>query len=126
VDLRATLFEACDVADERGGTPWREGHEFRDQEQLPASVRRAAVTAPVAGATTPVAGATTPVAGATTPVAGANVVRLVRQVVRELLLMEVTGQMPGGKDWCSQPWWRVSLWEAFWQGHAQAGGDEAC
>ena len=112
MDLRATLFEACDVADERGGTPWREGHEFRDQEQLPASVRRAAVTAPVAGATT--------------PVAGANVVRLVRQVVRELLLMEVTGQMPGGKDWCSQPWWRVSLWEAFWQGHAQAGGDEAC
>jgi len=105
VDLRAALFGARDVAVDCDGTRLREGHEFRDQEQVPACVQEAAVTVPVAGA---------------------NVVRLVRQVVRELLLMEVTGQMPGGKDWCSQPWWRVSLWEAFWQGHAQAGGDAAC
>ena len=105
VDLRTMLFAARELVEQCEGATLREGHEFYDQEQVPAWAQGDAKIAPVGGA---------------------NVVRLVRQVVRELLIMEITGQMPGGRDWCRQPWWRVGLWEAFWQGHAQAGGDAAC
>jgi hypothetical protein len=93
------LFEERDSGAEGRGRHLREGHEFRDQGQIPSDAQGG---------------------GTVVPVVGPAAVRLVKQVVRELLLIDVTGQMPGGKDWGSQPWWRVDLWEAFWRGRAQA------
>ena len=104
VDLRALLFETGDLAYGGGEAELREGRDFCNQEQVPAYAREVVVV----------------------PVAGPNVVRLVRQVLRELLMMEITRQMPGGRDWSGQPRWRVQLWEAFWQGYVQVGGDAVC
>ena len=89
VDLRPLLFGAEAEAD---GPVLREGHDFAGQSEVPGS------EAP------------------SRPVGGPGLLRLVGEIVREAMLLEVTGELPGGKAWSEQPWWRVGLWEAFWEG----------
>ncbi|MFQ6133600.1 MAG: hypothetical protein ACE5R4_16285 [Armatimonadota bacterium] len=36
-------------------------------------------------------------------------------VLSELEMAAWTGELPGGRPWSRQVWWRVALWEAFWR-----------
>lgn len=41
---------------------------------------------------------------------------MVMATLRELRLLEATGQLPGGVAYSRQPAWKVELWESWWDG----------
>lgn len=48
------------------------------------------------------------------------VAQLSAALLRELHMLQQTGQLPGDVSWSQQPAWRVELWESFWQTQATA------
>ncbi len=89
VDLRSLLLcEPVNAAE----CVYHEGRDFLGQADLPEGAA---------------------VGGRRMASVGRNLQRLIAEALREMLLMEIAGQTPGGKPWSEQPAWRVGLWEAF-------------
>ncbi len=84
----------------------REGHDFRDQQQLGELLPRLQTSSPHSDK-----------APNSTRLLAA---KLTAAVLDELQMFDYTGLLPGPGGWSQQPAWRIELWRTYWQAQLSA------